>query len=628
MLYLPISKNAIGSVLSATDAAGFNAAGDGLRRAEIAALLLIQKSGQQPDPMLSQPHGAHQRHKALERQLAQFIEIGNELPRAMLGQYFSNNCDPDTLQQGLARLNTLKVGLMSDAETARQDYIGPDGRWEFGYRSSQLPQPRRPADEQQRIVADFRANRDEPMHVSGFAGTGKTRLIEDITTELHHDTVLLLAPTEHQLASVAGRLSGAHQKISAMTIGKLASATLREHHLLKYDTDNQGRMMRRLGLGNTKLAEMMGYSDIGDLDARQVADCVARMVSKYCHSADANITLRHMPVEFAELDRQQRDHFKALAEEYWRLLYYPEADIRLPLRDYHLVKMLSLTDLPLPASYSHLIVDEAHELSKPALQILDRASQATITLGDQYQALQRRAAPKRAQGIRQRSMLHSFRAGNNSAPLYNSLIAAHPSAPPGEFEGDRQRKTRISYYERFTIPEQHCAILTRSHWHLFSLMQRLVAANARFHLLPGSRRDLAQLISEALELFHASSSPSHRLLRQYDSWQDFMHEQTTPILQKIDTAFRNGYSGQDLEATLAKNEQLSTADSYIIGRIEDAKNREFSRVMLMPDVLSLEDDSESSRADRINHLYTAISRARDELMLPARMRELVEQAGY
>jgi len=519
-----------------------------------------------------------------------------------------------------AKALNLRVSL---SELRGVPYIGPGGGWEFGYRSSALPRRRKPVDEQQRILSDFRANRNDPMHVSGFAGTGKTRLIEDISSQLDSSHVLLVAPTQHQLASVTRRLNG---NLQAMTIGRLASATLREHQQLKYDTDTEGRLMHRLGLSNSALAAMMGYDGIGELSPKQVADCVARMVSKYCYSADTNITLKHIPAEHRQLPRDQRDQFKPLAQEYWRLLHYPDADISLPLREHHLVKMLSLTDLPLPADYSHLIVDEAHELSKPALQILDRASQATITFGDQYQVLQQRSAPKRTQGIRQRSMLHSFRAGNNSAPLYNSLIAAHPSAPPGEFEGERDRKTRIAYYQRFAIPDQHCAILTRSNWHLFSLMQRLVAANARFHLLPGGRRDLDQLIGEALELFHASSRPSHRLLRQYDSWQDFMHDQSDPILKKIDTAFRNGYSSQDLEATLARGEQLHSADSYIIGRIEDAKNREFSRVMLMPDAMVLDDDSEFGRADRINHLYTAISRARDELMLPVRMRELVEQS--
>lgn len=643
MLYLPISENTITTVLSAGDAVALETVSNALGRSQIAALFLIQKSATLAAEMLAQPRSAHQMHKALERQLAQFIEAGNELPQATLRDYFRRNHDTDALHQGLSGLRDLNVGLMSDDEAARQDYIDPDGGWAFGYRSSALPRRPKPVDEQQRILSDFRANRNEHLHVSGFAGTGKTRLIEGISAELDYDRLLLLAPTQHQLASVTGRLDGTPKKFTAMTIGKLASATLREHHLLKYDADTEGRMMHRLGLGDSALVTIMGYDSIGDLSPKQVVACVARMVGKYCHSRDANITLKHIPVEYQHMPREQREQVKALAQEYWRLLYYPDPDIKLPLREYHQVKMLALTDLPLPPRYSHLIVDEAHELSKPALQILDRATQASITLGDQYQVLQQRAPARRSKGVRQRQMLHSFRAGDNTSPLYNKLIASHPSAAPGEFEGDRNKKTTISYYERFAIPEQPCAILTRSPWHLFSLMQRLIAASARFYLLTGhrdprflsqlhQRNDLNQLIGDALELFHGSSRPSHRLLRQYDHWQDFMHAQDDPILKKVETAFRNGYGSAELEKAFASSEATlspkPTEDLYIIGGVEDAKNHEFSRVMLMPDALKLEDDSEAARADRINHLYTAISRARDELMLPARLRDLVEQAGY
>ena len=93
---------------------------------------------------------------------------------------------------------------------------------------------------------------------------------------------------------------------------------------------------------------------------------------------------------------------------------------------------------------------------------------------------------------------------------------------------------------------------------------------------------------------------------------------------KVETAFHNEYSSADLEATLARAEETPSSNTYIIGRIEDAKNREFSRVMLMQDALVLEEDSDFGRANRINHLYTGISRARDELILPLRLREWVE----
>jgi hypothetical protein len=95
-----------------------------------------------------------------------------------------------------------------------------------------------------------------------------------------------------------------------------------------------------------------------------------------------------------------------------------------------------------------------------------------------------------------------------------------------------------------------------------------------------------------------------------------MHGQCDPVIEKIDGLFRRGYGMSHLREAMARAEARYHPDIYVIGRIEDARNREFSRVALLSDVLRPEGRTKAEIGHFINCIYTGFSRAKDEIIVP------------
>ena len=71
----------------------------------------------------------------------------------------------------------------------------------------------------------------------------------------------------------------------------------------------------------------------------------------------------------------------------------------------------------------------------------------------------------------------------------------------------------------------------------------------------------------------------------------------------------------NLRDAMAKAEPGYGPGIYVIGRIDDARNKEFSRVALLSDVLR-SGRTKAESGHYINCIYTGFSRARDESILP------------
>src|SRR5690606_31263847 len=134
-------------------------------------------------------------------------------------------------------------------------------------------------------------------------------------------------------------------------------------------------------------------------------------------------------------------------------------------------KFLSLTDLAIPEYLTHILVDEAHDLTPPMLQILDRSPQAIITLGDRFQRLTG-VTPDRSQRIRRSEINLTVRAGRDIEPVLNPLIETHPAGFSMPLVGSAHLQTRIRYYSRPGLPTTPTTILTGDNWSLFEWYQR------------------------------------------------------------------------------------------------------------------------------------------------------------
>ena len=623
MLFLPVSEQSVDELSAAKDLNRVRAFVGELLVAEIAALLMIQKIGMMPRPAAGNTVGYHAR---IEKSLSAFIVVLNDYSESERIDEFSDHYDPSLFQAGRKHLEEEDVILMSATEIAEEQYLDHNGEWVWSYdkkrRSHLTPnailqkhqtKERTLTDEQHRVVNTINVDPDQSLDISGYAGSGKTRLIASLPGIIPTDTTYYLTLHEDQRASMARRLPTGTR---TSTFSEIARSILQARGVLGTDAQTMQRIAHPFEPNPERLIVELGVHAVGEATPMDVVRCISQTVVRYCDSPHPGIRTAHIPRRYGLFSLAEKQIVTALAKKLWTLTTGPDAEDWLPLRDYHLIKMLALSKLPIPETTTHLVIDEAHDLPKSVIEIIDRGSQAVITLGDRYQALSyhRTATKQRGHGVNTREMVYSVRAGNNIAGTINNICAFHPVQYSYEFEGSREKRTRIVQYSEFQIPDASCAILSKSGFYLFSIMQRLAVRGARFHVLRGP--DLLHLMSDAVNLFYKRTRASHRDLVQYATWDAFMDAEHNPVTEKIDHLFRRGYGMANLRDAMAKAEPGYGPGIYVIGRIDDARNKEFSRVALLSDVLRSEGRTKAEIGHFINCIYTGFSRARDEIILP------------
>ncbi|MDR6710980.1 hypothetical protein J2W83_000570 [Pseudomonas hunanensis] len=579
-----------------------------------------------------------------ERRFAEMLRIADEVEASAPSQFqqqVAKRFDAEAFAMGLGMLGENGIGLLSDEiPVDPADMRDSEGGWNFRFADSyrQRVTPLQPvslpslssdlrlSDQQNRLLREFLSGVDESVAVQGFAGTGKTFLIHQFARLLDPQRTLLLAMTEGQLRALQARVKDA-SAFTALTFGQLAD------DILNRDLTSNGWRLRdpyRSKLSwrpqEAQVVRWLGIPDIGPLAARDVVALCIKAVRSFCRSGDATLQLQHLPwmgPGFSPLDQEV---LLEKARLYWQQLIRPAArEIQLPVRDYHRVKLLSLTLEVIDSQFSHVIVDEAHELSAPMLAVLDRSPQAIITLGDDLQNLNG-LSPHHGNFIRQRVIDHSLRAGPAMEGVLNPLILAHPSHIQAAFSGSAEHYTRVSFFDTVTVPEQPTALIVDDEWGLFGWFQRLTHQGVPFVLLQGARKEFELFVEDCIELYRHGTRPRHNMLFRYASWQALEQDKgDDKAFAAVATMLRKGYSPEHF-AKAKSRYRWDKAPKLFLGRVRDVKNMEFARVMVSPELMVAPTlgNNRNERARMLAGLYTACSRARHELIVPGGMLDWVK----
>ena len=272
------------------------------------------------------------------------------------------------------------------------------------------------------MLREFLAAPDESFNVQGYAGSGKTHLISRFAQLLNPQRTLLLAQTYVQLQALKAR-AGEH--LPAMTFAQAAGRMLDSNLLANsWRLKDKARMQQTWQVSHGQVAQWLNLGAIAHFSPNEVASICVRAVASYCNTSAYEIDFVHLPIAIAsQLNVVDQSVLLEAVNLYWRELTRPsEAHIRLPIRGYHRIKLLSLTGEVLDTQYTHIIVDEGHDIATPMLQILDRSPQAVITLSDELQNLNG-MAPPRSDVIRQRALAQSIRLGKQVESVVNPLVA-------------------------------------------------------------------------------------------------------------------------------------------------------------------------------------------------------------
>jgi hypothetical protein len=388
-------------------------------------------------------------------------------------------------------------------------------------------------------------------------------------------------------------------------------------------------------MADVDVAKVLSLQTVGGFSTMRVADICRRTVQSFCYSSSREISADNIPLVDGSLSDVDRAALLGYSKLMWQEITQPRLlfegkKTHLPIRVYHLLKLLSLdTSISLSlATYRHIVIDEAHDLSAPLLQFLDRCPQATCTLGDVCQRLDGLPA-RRGKHVRQREISQSVRSGRQMEVILNPLIAAHPRAELAPLVGARDKKTIIEYYERSDIPDDGTTILVKGEWGVFEWFQRLAVAGASFCMMPESEKQLRRFVNDCIELYHHGSPPKHAALFRHSTWESLAATYANDYSFKtIETMLERGYSSNDFERSMEKMDRTGHA-KILLGRVSDVRSLEMDKVMLGRDLLSPIRRGDIDEAAKVfAGLYTGSSRARYKLIVPGHMRDwMVDQSA-
>lgn len=650
-LYLPISRGTVNAVLDGYP--DINECLRGLSGPELAGLCILQKcsdllENKQPIPVV-------------ERLLAKLIALStndaeSENQHRLVAEV-ARLIDPEDLQVSLSLITDMGIDLLDKKEVQAETYLQPDGSWDFSFTVSRnqqatsiysedqhyqipgLPGNTTLSSEQFRVPQTLYAEIDEHLHIQGYAGTGKSHLINVIidlliSRGIKPKSILILAQTWEQLQALMIKVPGS---IAGLTYNGLIDQVLPKGLLDKTCKRMRNRGKKTEQLLTEDIESVFCLAGIGRTPASSIAQASKEALRIYCYSDDDTVHSKHLPKWFKGQIAMQKTKAESTALEdvaintakhLWQETLNPSRkDYQPPVRGYHQIKCAALHGLTIPKHYSHVIIDESHDLSQAMLQVLDNSLSTYITLGDDYQNLTGRPA-YRSKKTREKNIIQSYRAGHQLECIVNAIIEKHPVEPKELFIGGGNIKTTVDYYHKPTIPEQPAAILVSDYWATWEWAQRLVKEKKHF-TLHGSLADLHLFVQDCIEFRKNGTRPRHGKLFGYRSWdklaEDLAYNRGFNGIHKL---LQQGYTPKDWEVTW-RWIQFSSSGGYALSMLENAKNREFDAVMLTPDTIDMIRKAENVGKDSMGFasaaLYIGATRVRHRLIAPESLRNWIEE---
>ncbi|WP_166256233.1 hypothetical protein [Marinobacter salicampi] len=581
-----------------------------------------------------------------------------------LRQAIPQQIDLDTFAEGARELGPNSVDVLRQSELdsdpfadatdfrtiiGRQsepmpDFIDDEGNWDFTFTSRQHAR-RNPftrempiaggntlklTDPQFRFYQKFKSEPDESLNLMSYFGGGKTFLAKHMLAELSEFpefVPVVLALTKAQLGGLMKRLDA--PETQARTFGQMASEIMASQSLPAHWRPGKRRDPNYM-LSFGEIARRLQIGPVGTLSPDVVADIASKAVRSFCQSGQPQLQLRHLPTvrdNLTDLDRLQLVQY---AQELWDETTEPaDLDSQLPVRAYHLIKYCALRGFTVPERYTHVLIDEGHDLTTPMTQLLDNSPQAIQTMGDPHQRL-RGFVPRRKAAVRQSEIGLTVRASNQVERIFNTLIERHPAQTRVILQGARHMRTRISYYdpERPPIPRQKTTVLVSDLFELTEWFHRLREAKVPFSLLSGSTYDFYNFNASLIGLFFQGKRGQSPALFRYPNWEALAADRGSSRAFARVEAMLSGSKDRQNELSQAL-EVVTTPEkaTILLGLAEHARNTEFDRVMLAPDLLMDKNRifSASVQAHVLSMIYIGASRARYELLLPGHLKEWLEQ---
>jgi AAA domain-containing protein/UvrD-like helicase family protein len=471
-----------------------------------------------------------------------------------------------------------------------------------------------PTDEQTAAIDAFREGRHLALQAG--AGTGKTTTLAMLAAATRrHGRYIAFNKT---IATAAARTFP--RQVTCKTAHARAFAAIGHRYTARLNGPRTPTWRTGQELGITKPARI-GPREVS---TRALSHTVLQTLTRFCHSADPELTTAHVP-HLRGLEDPQ--HLAALAQmvlpyarKAWDDLHNPHTGVVRFTHD-HYLKMWALTRPRIEADY--LLLDEAQD-TNPVLEGVITAQQAhaqIVMVGDSAQAIYGWRGARDVMTGFEGTHLHlsrSFRFGPHLANEANRWLAIADA--PIRLTGTPDIDTRISAE---TAP---AAVLCRSNVGAMIEVLTHLAQGHRVALVGGG--GALQALAHAAQDLQAGRPTTHPELLLFPSWgelQDYAEKDPSgrdlaPLVDLVDT--------HGTDAILHAVAQLAHEEhaQVTISTAHKAKGREWPSVRIAGDFTPPPGD-EDRKDDDGNPLpgpidagearlsYVAVTRARYRLDL-------------
>ncbi len=457
----------------------------------------------------------------------------------------------------------------------------------------------KPTAEQQAIIDAYLAQQN--LVIEAGAGTGKTSTLRLLATAAPGRRGIYVA-YNRAIADDAKRTFPAN--VTCATAHALAFRAVGRHLAHRLHGPRMPARQIAKTLGITQPVRI----DPGRILApQQAARLVMDTVTRFCHSAAAEVSPRHVP-KLPGLDDPAavaalRQVVVPLARRAWADLSTPEGGLR--FTHDHYLKMWQLSGPRFPADF--VLLDEAQDANPVVQDVVDRQTHAQrILVGDRCQAIYgwRGAVDAMAtfNADTRLALSQSFRFGPAIADQANKWLQVLEA--PLRLRGADQVNSKVAPLAR---PD---AVLCRTNAEAVSQLMAAAQQSQRAALVGGGT-DIRRL-AEAATTLRAGLGTDHPELFAFRSWgevQDYVAQDASGSDLKVFVQLIDSY-GPDVVIDTMDRLVPEQAAQVIVSTAHKAKGREWLRVRIADDFHQPKSEDTPIPPAEAMLAYVAVTRAR------------------
>lgn len=359
----------------------------------------------------------------------------------------------------------------------------------------------------------------------------------------------------------------------------------------------------------SKTLGIYGGQQFGErfMSDRALASQVNATVTKFCHTADTEISAKHVPYEFNGSDQTDFATFIVpFARKAW-------ADItsnngRLKFSFDHYLKLWSIDQPQLRADF--ILFDEAQDADPAIAHVIEAQQSQVIMVGDASQAIYgwRGAvdALSKFRATHRLTLTQSFRFGQPIADFANLLLDMIEAEV--RVVGNPAKDSAVA-----TTADPD-AILCRTNAGVIEYAM-MMQAQGKQVAIAGGTKDIESFVRAAMKLMAIEAGArgfvTHPELAGFESWSDVVahakEDDGSDIRVRVNLI--NQYGPQAILDVCANSTRMEDAD-VVISTAHKAKGLEWDRVKIGPDFKAPTEEGETPSKAELMLMYVAVTRAK------------------